>query len=184
MVGSYSANFGAQEFEHLLTWVKINMSATSLKAANVWGEVKSLSIVSSKNQVQVAFSNQTVTEDDVEKLAPAVIEYTGESGEFPLALPDDKRLSITTKTFAEVFCAPPASREPAGPLGYTLKLSTSNMAENQIKEVFVELKKEDDSADARGKLFVITLHFNELSVIEGVCTLRQWDDQSSEIYLK
>ena len=64
------------------------------------------------------------------------------------------------------------------------------MAKNQIKEVFVELTKEDgqtavtDPADARGKLFVITLHFNEMSVIEGVCTLRQWDDQSSEIYLK
>jgi hypothetical protein len=52
------------------------------------------------------------------------------------------------------------------------------------------LKEEDnvtmiESAEyAVGKLFVINLRFNDIAVVEGVCTLKQWEDQSSDIYLK
>ena len=78
------------------------------------------------------------------------------------------------------------SEESGGKLGYIVRVKTINLPE---KEVFVELKKEDMTAISNaqyaiGKLFVMTLHFNDVAVVEGVCTLRQWDDQISDIYLK
>lgn len=178
MEGSYSDNFEAQTFSHILTWVKINLSATSMRAANVWGDVSELKIISPNRNVKIDFAQDPEDRSDV--------DYIGDPVEFSLGiLPTSKKLSITSKTFGQVFCAPPA-KNASGKYGYTVKVKTVNMGAE--KEVFVELKKEDgitpveDPAYAVGKLFVINLYFNEVSVIEGVCTLKQWDDQSSELY--
>jgi len=113
-------------------------------------------------------------------------------------LPADRSLNVTTRMFAQVFCPPPASAamdaagkyqylaEEQGELGYIIRVRTANIPQ---KEVFVKLKREDnvteiESADyAVGKLFVVNLHFNEVAIVEGICTLRQWDDQNSDIYL-
>ena len=186
MKGSYSENFKNQTFNHLLTWVKINLSATSLNAAEVWGDVTELKIVSPNSAVQIGFSETS-----------SAVSYSGESADFTLALLNTK-LSVTVRTYGQVFCAPPAkvaknaagkyeySAEAAGNLGYIVRVKTKNLPE---KEIFVELKDEQlkpitSAADAKGKLFVMTLHFNEVAVVEGVCTLKQWDDQISDIYLK
>ena len=187
--GSYVDNFTDQTFKHLTTWVKMNLSATSKKAAEIWGEVTDLEIVSPDSEVVIGFSEAVDT--------PSTVSYSGEPAGFDLALMNNK-LSITNKTFGQAFCAPPArvvknaagkyeySEESGGELGYIVRVKTSNLPE---KEVFVELKKEDMTAISNaqyaiGKLFVMTLHFNDVAVVEGVCTLRQWDDQISDIYLK
>jgi len=196
MVGSSDRNFGTQQFGHLLTWVKINLSATYAEAADVWGDVESLTIVSPKNNVEIAFSSEK-NQDGT--LQASTVSYTGVSEDFALALPDDKGLNLTTKTFGQAFCTPPAYAAKnagtgkyeyqtggTGDLGYIIKVKTAKIPE---KEVFVNLTKEDGSsisdADyAVGKLFIINLYFNEIAVIEGICTLRQWEDQSSFIYLE
>lgn len=184
MVGSYNKNFPSQTFNHLLTWVKINLSATSVGAARVWGDVEHLQIVSPNNTVKIEFS-QSLTDG---KPSASTVTHTGETAEFSLSLPDGengKKLNITSKTFGQAFCAPPENS--SGKLGYIIKVKTQNMPQ---KELFVPLMDEDNttpiaSADyAVGKLFVINLHFNEVAIVEGVCTLRQWDDQNSEIYLQ
>ena len=195
MVGSYSRNFGTQNFKHLLTWVKINLSTTSLKAAGVWGDVESLEIVSPDRTVSVGFS-ETLRDGSPQA---SVVSYADGPDEFQLSLPANSSLSVTTKMFGQVFCSPPApaAQNAAGKyeyqtgnqggLGYIIRVRTKNIPQ---KEVFVKLKKEDnitdiESADyAVGKLFVLNLHFNEVAVVEGVCTLRQWDDQNSDIYLQ
>ena len=176
MAGSYSENFQPQTYEHILTWVKINMSATSLKAASVWGAVESLEIDSPNDGVTISFP---ATDGQ-----SSTIEYTGNKATFSVSLPtDDRNLKITTRTFGQVFCAPPEVVD--GKHGYRLRVKTENLPQ---KEVFVELKKEDnitpvENAEyAIGKLFVINLRFNDIAVVEGVCTLKQWDDQSSDIY--
>lgn len=194
MMGSYSKNFGTQTYRHLLTWVKINMSTTSLKAAAIWGDVESLEVVSPNRTLSVDFSG--TLQDGMPQ--PSTIGYVGGPDVFPLTLPANSSLNVTTKLFGQVFCAPPASAalngsgkyeyltEDRGELGYIIRVRTRNIPQ---KEVFVKLKKEDnvtliESADyAIGKLFVVNLHFNEIAVVEGVCTLRQWDDQNSDIYL-
>ena len=176
MVGSYTANFEAQTFSHVLTWVKINLSATSISAADVWGKVTELEIVSPNSNVQVDFS-QNAAES-------SVVGYTGDPVVFPLRLSYEK-LGVTSKTYGQAFCSPPAVNS-SGKLGYTVNVKTETM--DVAEEVFVELKKEDgytevtDPAYAKGKLFIINLYFNEVSVIEGICTIKQWDDQSSELY--
>lgn len=178
IVGSYSKNFASQQYDHLLTWIKLNLNATSLEAASVWGEVEYVIFVTPNQEVNIAFSND---------LTPSTVTYEEGLKELNLALPSDKSLDITTKTFCQVFSAPPAKGETANAYGYTIKVKTKNLPE---KEIFVTLKKEDnvtpiESAEyAIGKLFVINLRFNDVAVVEGVCTLKQWDDQSSDIYLK
>ena len=201
MKGSYSSNFGAQKYEHLLTWVKLNVKATSVQTAGVWGDVESMKIVSPNSTVSVAFASSEQDGDPSSDLS-STISYTGDPVTFPLALPEKTGLNITLKTFAQAFCAPPAMAkknaqgkyeyvsspddETTG-YGYIVRVKTKNLAE---KEVFIELKAEDnetnitDPKDAAGKLFVLTLQFNEVAVIEGVCTLKQWDDQISDIYLQ
>lgn len=182
MVGSYKINFRPQTFEHLLTWVKINLSAASLETAGVWGDVEYLKIYSPESIVKISFSNEPEADSTPQA---SVVSYTGGQNELQLELPDDKSLSITTRTFGQAFCAPPVEKD--GKFGYTVKVKTSNVSE---KEIFVDLKKEDnvtpvsDAGYAIGKLFVINLHFDEIGVVKGVCTLRQWDDQNSDIYLK
>lgn len=182
MTGSYDRNFGAQTFRHLLTWVKINLSTASLEAAKAWGEVEYLKITSPDSSVKISFKSDL--KDDGTP-SPSTVEYTGDPNEFQFRLPDDNSLNITTRTFGQAFCSPPDLKD--GKFGYTVKVKTLNVSE---KEVFVELKQEDnitpvsDAAYTIGKLFVINLHFDEIGVVRGVCTLRQWDDQNSDIYLK
>lgn len=178
IVGSYSENFELQRYNHLLTWVKVNLNATSLGAASVWGEVEYVKFVSPNKKTNIIFS---------EDLNPSVITYVGGPEELTLALPVDKSLGVTTRTFGQVFSAPPVQGGTAAAYGYTIKVKTRNLPE---KEVFIALKEEDnvtliESAEyAVGKLFVINLRFNDIAVVEGVCTLKQWEDQSSDIYLK
>ena len=188
IVGNYSVSFKTQTYNHLLTWVKINLSAKSLAATKVWGDIESLTIVSPNRQVNVTFPT---TESGT-----STVRYSENSVPFPLALPDNKALNLTTRTFAQAFCSPPAPAaknaggiyeyvESSGAFGYIVRVKATNLPE---KEVFVKLMKEDNITPipnaeyAKGKLFVINLHFNDVPVVEGVCTLKQWDDQSSDIY--
>ena len=195
MVGTYSDNFATQGFKHLLSWVKINLSAASHAAAEIWGSVESLEIVSPSANVGITFATSIGGESSV--------SYDGTPAELSLSLiPDDKALSLTVKAFSQVFCAPPAKviknsdgdfeYVPASytgsdvkGFGYIMRVKTQNVNE---KEVFVELKDDDNtsiakSEDAVGKLYVITLHFHDIEVVEGVCTLKQWEDQNSDFYL-
>lgn len=175
IVGNYSANFTTQTYNHLLTWVKINLSATSLAATRVWGDIETLTIVSPNSEVNISFPTS--------ETGVSSVGYSGNPVSFTLALPENKVLNLTTRTFGQAFCAPPGAVD--GKFGYTVRVKAANLPE---KEVFVKLKKEDNTTAipnaeyAKGKLFVINLHFNDISVVEGVCTLKQWDDQSSDIY--
>lgn len=198
MLGTYSNNFGVQTFNHLLTWVKINLSATSMTAGSVWGDVKTVKIISPNKNVKIAFYAPVQKTDP---LLASKVTYDGGAEEFLLELPENKRLSITSRTYGQAFCAPPAvaalnssgqyeyvsGGNPEGELGYIVRVETTKIPE---KEIFVALKKEDNTTPienagyAVGKLFVLNLHFNDIAVVEGVCTLTQWDDQNSDIYLK
>lgn len=189
--GSYSNNFGQQKFSHLLTWVKINFSATSFTAAGIWGEIESLKIISPDNTVEIGFSQEYGKN--------STISYSGESVTFPLTLPENRTLNVTNRTYGQAFCAPPARAKKddagyvydnslaAGQYGYIVKVKTKNIGKE--KEVFVPLKKMDGTTDiantdAIGKLFVINLYFNDVALVEGVCTLKHWEDLSSDIYLE
>ena len=178
MAGSYTDNFKPQEYAHLLTWIKVNLSVTSLGAANIWGDVKRLELISPNSNVSVSFSSEVGMS--------SVVSYNGGAKSYPMELPVPSSLSITTRTFGQVFCAPPVKNDE-GYFGYTVVVETENLPE---KEVFIKLVQADnitpvESADyAVGKLFVMNLRFNDIAIVEGVCTLRQWDDQNSDIYLK
>ena len=202
MIGSYAKPFESQRFDHLLTWVKINMSTTSVGGSQVWGPVTSLKVISPHSSVTVALSDETEV-DDTGKSVPKkrMLRYMDSSKELDLSLNYDT-LKVTSKTFGQVFCSPPSKAsinsegkyeyvsaedtesEPKG-FGYIIKVKTENVEE---KEVFVELKNDknefiDKAEDTIGKLYVITLHFQDISVVEGVCTLKQWEDQNGDVYL-
>lgn len=199
MIGSYAKPFESQRFDHLLTWVKINMSTTSVGGSQVWGPVTSLKICSPYSTVTVTLSKEM--EDDPKKEGPKqrTLEYSGDSEELDLNL-QNTILNLTSKTFGQVFCSPPARAimtddgykyvpdnysEPQTAFGYIIKVVTEKIGE---KEVFVELKNTvnvpvESSDAAIGNLYVITLHFQDIPVVEGVCTLKQWEDQNGDVYL-
>ena len=178
--GNYNTYFGAQQFKHLLTWVKINVIATSVEAANAWGKVNYLSIEGVNSTVQINLTDEHGT--------PSQICFTGD----PLKMvtvdtdvpAEMKELNIRGTLAGSVLCCPPEPRSETDPtLGYQLTVSTNNV--NEKKEIFVPITWENQNdTDSKGKLLIINLYFNEVSVVSGVCTLSYWENTSEDLYLE
>ena len=181
--GSYNVNFAQQEYRHLLTWVKVNASATSVEAAKVWGQVQELSLGSRESSVEVIVSGDSETEIAFsgDTLAIAATNVRGKN---------PKGLSVIGQTVASLFCSGPYtkiknSNNTSDPLGYWITVKTNNITDE--KSVFVPIVWDsgiqDDERDPKGKLFIINLYFNEVSVVSGVCTLHYWEDTVEDLYL-
>lgn len=176
--GSYNVNFATQEYRHLLTWVKVNASATSVEAAKVWGQVQELSLGSRESSVEVIVSGDSDTEIAFsgDTLAIAATNVPGKNPE---------GLSVIGQTVASLFCSGPytmvKNSNNTSDLGYWITVKTDNITD--VKSVFVPIVWEDDEEDPKGKLFIINLYFNEVSVVSGVCTLHYWEDTVEDLYL-
>lgn len=179
--GSYSNNFEPQSYKHLLTWVKINVSATSSEAAGVWGQVEEISIGSRKSEVSVEFNESEDTEVTFSGDTLAI-----EANEVTTKNPNG--LSIIGQNVASVFCSAPYTQDPnttnsSDPLGYWITVKTTNLAES--KSVFVPITWTDENdKNAIGKLLLINLYFNEVAIVSGVCTLQYWEATSEDLYLE
>lgn len=181
--GSYNENFAPQNYKHLLTWIKVNVSATSAEAAKVWGQVKELSVDSRESSVEVIVSDDSAT-----KITfggnPLAISATNVRDKNP------EGLSVIGQTVASLFCSGPYtevinSNNSSDPLGYWITVSTNKITD--AKSVFVPITWDSgipaDERDPKGKLFIINLYFNEVSVVSGVCTLHYWEDTAEDLYL-
>ena len=178
--GSYNVNFAPQNYKHLLTWIKVNVSATSAEAAKVWGKVTELSVGSRERSVEVIVSNESATE----------IKFSGDTLAIAATNVPDKNLSVIGQTVASLFCSGPYtkiknSNNTSDDLGYWITVSTNKITD--AKSVFVPITWDSgipaDERDPKGKLFIINLYFNEVSVVSGVCTLHYWEDTAEDLYL-
>ncbi|MBQ7774279.1 MAG: hypothetical protein IJ383_09515 [Bacteroidales bacterium] len=164
--GSWTSPFSQTplQFNHLLTWLRICVCATSEDAPATWGEITRIS-VGSKDQVAVKLGLGTVTYggNDVDIVA---LEST-----------DGLPLATTIQEVGSVLCSPATE--------YTLKIKTSK---GEDKEVLIKLNDLEgneitDANSTVGKLFVLSLYFNKSAVLEGVCTLNSWNNQDEDLYL-
>lgn len=169
--GSWASRFPTQQYVHLLTWIKINICASSHEAIDAWGTINQIT-VNSDSEVAVNLMTGEYTYRGTEQH----IETMSES----------KKLSTTTHEVGSVFCSPKTE--------YTVTVNyTDKHGDNLTKTVplslnLIDVENDDavtdvtDESQARGKCFVFSLYFTPYDVIEGVCTLNSWSDQSEDIY--
>jgi len=164
--GSWNDNFTKQTYEHLLTWIKIDICATSHDAVDAWGTIKQITINSAS---EVSVDSQT-----------GQYTYSGVQ-EINTIDNDGKPLSTTINEVGSVFCSPKKE--------YTLKVTTVNKSNVEETRVFtlplntLENEELNEDSEARGKCFVYSLYFTPDSVIEGSCALNSWNNQNEDIYI-
>lgn len=169
--GTWNNHFKPLQYEHLLTWIKIAVCATSHDTAEAWGRIEQISI-NSKPGVNIDLTNGIRT------------TYEGEDRFInTMAAGEPVQLLTTMHEVGSVLCSPETE--------YTLRVKTENNTE--AKEVTLKLNLMDaggdnltpigDKSQARGKCFVLSLYFRPYDVVEGVCILNSWNSQSEDIYL-
>lgn len=147
-------------FTHQLTWIKINVVAESNNAIGMWGNLTDITVTSPFDTYTVNLSNGSSSCHG----SPADIN----------AFSGSEALQITTNTLGSVFCAPAAS--------YSISVTAGSITKN----LTVELKGTDgitpvSASEAKGKLFVITLRFNNINIIDASCALVPWDDDNETL---
>lgn len=179
IAGSHQNNFPPMKVEHLLTWVKINISATSAKAAEVWGDVKDLTIYTPNDVVRINVSSSAKT----------TIEYTGTetplkciSSTDPVTQPE--KLTVVAHQVGSKICSPPEALD--GQFGYRIVIKATGVTTE--KEIFVPILNKNgvpisEQSEAVGALVPINLYFNEIAVVNGVCTLSYWEDVDEDLEL-
>jgi len=174
--GIWDDPFGSPlEYEHLLSWVKIAVCATSHDTAEAWGDIEQISI-NSKSGVEV----------DLKTGVPTYYN-TGDTDRFVNTMGSPVGLQTTMHEVGSVLCSPETR--------YTLRVKTkNNPTEKEISLKLSLMGKDPDTQEetltqfsdpslARGKCFVLSLYFKPYNVIEVVCILNSWNNQSEDIYL-
>lgn len=165
--GSRGKPFGTQQYHHLQTWLKINVIATSEEAKNNWGDIEYIK-VKSKNTVQLYLTKKDIND-------AVTYDTNGESQ--PILIVENKRLDTYIKEVGSAFCEPQAV--------CTLLVKTKNhKAEKEIPISLADTAGNPvtEIKDIRGKLFAITLFFKPFAVVEGVCTLKAWENQDEDLF--
>lgn len=179
MKGSYENNYEEFMFEHLLTWISFNASVTSSDAADIWGTITSVQITTPKNSLQITLSNDLNN--------GSTIEYLGVPQDVQVVSGGDIPLSVKAVKVGDALCSPPQKNpENEQEYGYKVVVATSKVGS---KEIFVPLYDTDNEkitepVEAIGKLFAISLYFNEVSVVQGVCTMKYWEDVTEDLYME
>lgn len=174
--GSWNTPLREQPYNHLLTWLKVCICTTTQEAAAAWGDVKSISIKSADG-ISV----------DLEKGA---VTYTTSANPSPFVVVEDQPLHTTMQEVGSALCSP--AKE------YTLTVKTANAGERTIT-IPIKWSSQDENGtttetpvtdddvengDVAGKLFILSLYFNESAVVKGVCTLNAWNIQNEDLYLQ
>ena len=77
-------------------------------------------------------------------------------------------LSINQEEAGSIFCAPSSA--------ITLNITTTEGI-TATKEMTVQ------GGFKAGYQYVMLLYFNELALVDGICTLNSWDNQNDNLYL-
>ena len=156
--GKWDAQFGTSadnslRFSHLLTWFKVVICAYTHDAARVWGAINSISL-STASQVRVTKADGTA------------VSFAGEQVLTIMDAPIE--LSINQEEAGSIFCAPSSA--------ITLNITTIEGI-TATKEMTVQ------GGFKAGYQYVMLLYFNELAIVDGICTLNSWDNQNDNLYL-
>lgn len=170
--GSWSRNFPTQQYDHLLTWIKINICASSHAAIDAWGTINQIT-VNSDSEVTVNLTTGNYT-------------YGGNTKNIETMSGSGITLSTALREVGSVFCSP--EKEYTVTVKYTDKHGDELTKTVPLSLNLINVDNNDavtevtDASQARGKCFVFSLYFTPYDVIEGVCTLNSWSNQNEDIY--
>lgn len=175
-----------QQFNHQLTWIKVNVCATSQAAKDAWGMLTAVNVKS--------YPMITVN------LGTGNVDCSGEKKDIQ-AFTGSKSLFTYLQEVGSVFCSPlEYEKDGVNKDKYYVDISVTvdldgaeNTGEEEYtisKRIYVTDKngtpysyKENSEWTPQGKLFSLVLYFNEFSMIEGVCTLNAWEAQNEDLYM-
>lgn len=173
ITGKWTEKFPVQEYGHLLTWIKINVCASSHDAVASWGSIQQIEI-SSDSKVTVV------------NLQTGQCQYSGEQMIETISAGGGVSLGTTAREVGSVFCSPEKE--------YTVKVTAINQIGETVEKTITlklnlmdangEITALENERDAIGKCFVFSLNFMPYDVIEGMCALNAWNSQDESIYIQ
>lgn len=169
--GRWDSHFGKQSYSHKLTWIKVNICATSHDAIDAWGKIEQI-YITSDSEVKV-------------NLADGTCEYSSKEMIPVMATPT--ALTTSANEVGSVFCSPETKysvlvltrNKDGNTETRTIELTLNKIDVNDGDKVTDVVKEED----ATGYCFVFSLYFTPHKVIEGICTLNSWSNQNEDIYV-
>ncbi len=165
IAGSWNSHFGTQNYNHILSWVKVIVCATDQDVLESWGKITQLSI-SSASKVNIGLSGEN-----------AVINYTGSKSIDMIDDTNPTALKITNQEVGNVFCSPTTT--------FTVNVATE--FKPTPRSVTISIPKDiygNTITEPAGRLFILTLYFNKFDIITGVCTLSAWNSVNENLYLE
>ena len=168
--GSWNSHFPTQRFRHLLTWLKINVCATTAEAGNYWGKLKKITLFKVPTQLTI---NLNRNEGDNFNLRNAVA-FSDTTDVDILDTQTGVDLGVTIKEVTSTFCHPQQT--------YKLIIECENGMTKDVPITLSSLTGEEISNFPSGLQYVLTLYFHPFNVVEGVCTLKEWNAQNEDLY--
>lgn len=157
--GKWNQQFGTANnspvFQHLLTWLKVVICATSYDAIDAWGSITSITLNTAKEIELSPVDNSVRFSED---------QQTFELVKTPLDL------SILKNEVGSMFIAPTSA-----PIKVTIKAEDGRIATVDIMST---------GGFKPGCQYVMVLYFDSLSVVDALCTLESWENQNDNLYLE
>jgi hypothetical protein len=166
-----------QRYEHLLTWIKINVCATTLETGRQWGSITKVE-VESADSVIIDLRNNNGTISYSHSVQPVEGENQGHYiTSFDDA--DGKELSLISLPVGSIFCSPATN--------YNIKITMKDGISRTVNVKLTDIENGDflkKAEDSRGKLFIINLYFKPFDIVEGKSSLYYWNNKNEELYLQ
>ena len=157
--GRWNQPFGTENnsplFQHLLTWLKVVICATSYDAIDAWGSITSITLNTAKEIELSPVDNSVRFSED---------QQTFELVKTPL------ELSILKNDVGSIFIAPSSA-----PIKVTIKAEDGRIATVDIISA---------GGFKPGCQYIMVLYFDSLSVVDALCTLEAWENQNDNLYLE
>jgi len=178
ILGENDAADNRLQFHHLLTWLKIRVTAGEQGAGESWGKVKLLE-VKTQQHVRMDLGTGTIFEQgpttdsyQVKAFAPdpTDVDNLQQYKDLEPATPEDPQIASVLVVPATEYEITYQTEQMQSPAKTTVQLKDINGVDIT-------------SADAaRNKVFVITLSFFSLNKVEASCTLEPMTDEQDALY--
>ena len=160
--GKWNQQFGTANnflvFQHMLTWLKVVICATSYDAIDAWGSITSITLNTAK---EIELSPIDTIDNSV--------TFSTDQQTFDL-INTPEELSILKNDVGSVFIAPTSD-----PIKLTIKAEDGRIATVDIMST---------GGFRPGCQYVMVLYFDSLSVVDALCTLESWENQNDNLYLE
>lgn len=157
--GRWNQQFGTANnspvFQHLLTWLKVVICATSYDAIDAWGSITSITLNTAKEIELSPVDNSVRFSED---------QQTFELVKTPL------ELSILKNDVGSMFIAPTSA-----PIKVTIKAEDGRIATVDVNSA---------EGFKSGCQYIVVLYFDSLSVVDALCTLESWENQNDNLYFE